>query len=99
MAKLGLFASITTIIGALVFGAVRSTPTAEAGDACKRSDFKTELVRDACKKGGQKEAKAVMKKWMKEKKIKTCNACHTKLAPSYELKADGLEQYKKAGGK
>ena len=62
-------------------------------------DFKTEMVKEACAKGGQKEAKEVMKAWNKEKKIKTCNQCHEKLAPKYELKDDGLEQFKKLGGK
>jgi hypothetical protein len=36
---------------------------------------------------------------MKEKKIKSCNACHTKLAPNYEMKKDGLKQFTDAGGK
>ena len=40
-----------------------------------------------------------MKKFMKDAKIKTCNQCHTKLAPTYELKPDAVEQFKKAGGK
>jgi len=44
-------------------------------------------------------AKDVMKQFLKEKKIKSCNQCHEKLAPRYELKMDGLEQFQKAGGK
>jgi hypothetical protein len=40
-----------------------------------------------------------MQAWHKEKKVKSCNQCHTKLAPSYELKKDGLEQFAKLGGK
>ena len=40
-----------------------------------------------------------MKAFMKEKKLKSCNACHKKLAPKYELKDDALEQFKKLGGK
>jgi len=28
----------------------------------------------------------VMKAFMKEKKIKSCNVCHSKLAPKYDLK-------------
>jgi hypothetical protein len=36
---------------------------------------------------------------MKDKKIKSCNQCHSKLAPKYDLKADGLDQFFKAGGK
>lgn len=97
MAKLGIFASIATIVAALTFANL-STPDA-ADKPCVTKEFKTQLVKDACTKGGQKLAKDVMKKWNKEKKIKSCNQCHTKLAPNYELKADGLEQYKKLGGK
>ncbi len=36
---------------------------------------------------------------MRDVKIKSCNQCHTKLAPKYELKADGFAQFQKAGGK
>ena len=96
MAKLGLFASVAAMIGALMFTNV-STPAADP--PCVTKDFKTELVKNACAKGGQKEAKEVMKAWNKEKKVKSCNQCHTKLAPKYELKADGLTQYQKLGGK
>jgi hypothetical protein len=99
--KLGIIASVTTLatlIGALVFATLSSTQV-EAADACLRKDFKTEMVRDACAKGGQRAAKDAMKAFNKEKKLKSCNLCHSKLAPTYELKADGLEQFKKLGGK
>jgi hypothetical protein len=96
MAKLGLLATITTIIGALTFASLSTT---DAADACQHKDFKTELVRDACTKGGQAAAKDAMKAFNKEKKIKSCNQCHTKLAPSYDLKADAVEQFAKLGGK
>ena len=105
MAKLGLIASSTLLVGALV-GAITfatvstvATPTADAADKCQRSDFKTEMVKQACTTGGQKAAKDAMKAWMKEKKLKSCNQCHSKLAPTYELKTDGVEQFKKLGGK
>ncbi|MBS1122279.1 MAG: hypothetical protein H6Q90_4507 [Deltaproteobacteria bacterium] len=97
MAKLGFIATITTIIGALTFAGMSSPDAADA--PCVHKDFKTELVKQACEKGGQKAAKEAMKAFNKEKKIKSCNQCHTKLAPNYEMKADGLEQYKKLGGK
>ncbi|HEY4057909.1 MAG TPA: hypothetical protein VGM39_14945 [Kofleriaceae bacterium] len=99
--KLPLIASLSTIAGALVFALVTSAAPAEvdAADACVHKDFKTELVKNACTKGGQKGAKDVMKAFMKEKKLKSCNQCHSKLAPNYELKADGLEQFQKLGGK
>jgi len=105
MAKFGLIASSTLLVGALAglltFATVStvSTPTADAAEKCQRTDFKTEMVKQACTTGGQKAAKDAMKAWMKEKKLKSCNQCHAKLAPTYELKADGVEQFKKLGGK
>ena len=98
MSKLGLFATITSIVGALVF-ATFSASAEPATAACVHTDFKTEMVKQACEKGGQKQAKDVMKAFMKEKKIKSCNQCHSKLAPKYELKDDAVEQFKKLGGK
>jgi NAD-dependent SIR2 family protein deacetylase len=100
MSKLGLFATLTSILGALTFATLSaSAEPAATATACVHNEFKTELVKQACEKGGQKQAKDVMKAFMKEKKIKSCNQCHSKLAPKYELKADALEQFKKAGGK
>jgi hypothetical protein len=98
MSKLGFFATITSIAGALTFATMTSS-TVDAADACVHKDFKTEMVKSACEKGGQKEAKDAMKAFMKEKKIKSCNQCHEKLAPNYELKKDALEQFQKLGGK
>jgi hypothetical protein len=98
MTKLGIFASITTIVVTLGF-ATLSSNEAQAVTACVTKDFKTEIAKDACTKGGQPAAKDAMKKFMKDAKIKSCNACHQKLAPKYELKKDALEQFKKAGGK
>ncbi|HEX2686913.1 MAG TPA: hypothetical protein VHN14_09855 [Kofleriaceae bacterium] len=98
MSKLGLFATITATISALTFATL--TPSAQAdGTVCVHTEFKTELVKQACTKGGQKEAKDAMKAFMKDKKIKSCNECHEKLAPKYELKSDGLAKFQKLGGK
>lgn len=97
MAKLGILASIITIVA--TFGFASMSSPADAADACYRTTFKTEMVKQACAKGGQKEAKAVMKKFMKAKKIKSCNKCHSKLSPSYDLKPDGLKRFKELGGK
>jgi hypothetical protein len=97
MAKLGLFATITAIIGALTFAGM-SSPAAEDAP-CVHKDFKTEMVKDACTKGGQKAAKEAMKVFNKDKKIKSCNQCHSKLAPNYDLKKDAVEQFSKLGGK
>jgi len=97
MTKLGLFASITAIIVSL--GIATYSGEAQAVTACVTKDFKTELAKEACTKGGQPAAKDAMKKFMKDAKIKSCNQCHAKLAPKYELKKDALDQFKKAGGK
>lgn len=98
MSKLGLFASLLTLTGVLAFATFSSSAEAD-GTECHHKEFKTELVKQACAKGGQPEAKNAMKAFMKEKKIKSCNACHSKLAPTYDLKTDGLDQFQKAGGK
>jgi hypothetical protein len=97
MAKLGIFASLITIVAALGFATMSA---ADDAPPCKRTDFKTKLVSEACKKGGQKEAKAQMQDFVKKNKLPTsCNKlCHTSLAPDYKLKDDALEQFKKAGG-
>lgn len=77
---------------------------AQAEDACVRKEFKTTLVKDACTKGGQAEAKKVMKKFLvvakaKNPSVKDCKSCHTTLTPDYKLTADAIEQFMKAGGK
>jgi hypothetical protein len=97
MTRFALTSSIITILVALAIAA-RSSPSA-AANTCARTSFKTELVKQACAKGGQPAAKDAMKAFNKDKKIKSCNQCHAKLAPSYELKPDALDQFKKLGGK
>jgi hypothetical protein len=97
MSKLTLFASIATIVASLGIASLTASD-AQAVTSCVTKEFKTQLAKDACTKGGQPAAKDAMKKFMKEAKIKSCNQCHAKLAPKYELKADGVDQFKKAGG-
>ena len=97
MAKLAIFASVTTIVASLGIASLTASD-AQAVTACVTKEFKTQLAKDACAKGGQPAAKDAMKKFMKDAKIKSCNQCHSKLAPKYELKKDGVEQFQKAGG-
>jgi hypothetical protein len=99
MAKLGLFASLAAVVGVLSFASMSSSDADDKKTACKTTKFTTEMVKEACEKGGQEAAKKAMQDWNKQKKIKSCNQCHSKLAPTYELKKDGLEQFKKLGGK
>lgn len=60
--------------------------------------FQTKLVASACKSTGQDGAKEAMKTFAREKGFKTCNLCHSSLAPNYDLKGDGLQKFKDAGG-
>lgn len=100
MVKLGLLSALSAIVVAVGIASFSGgAREAEAADACFRKKFDTELVAKACKEGGQAKAKDVMKEWNKANKVKSCNQCHDKLAPEYSLKKDGLEQYKKLGGK
>jgi hypothetical protein len=96
MARLVWLASLTALAGALTLAQL-SAP--EAGDPCVRKDFKTELVKQACEKGGQAAAKDAMKAFVKETKAGTCTRCHATQSPDYDLKPEGLEQFLKLGGK
>jgi hypothetical protein len=99
MAKLGLFATLAAIVGTLTFASMSTSDADDKKAACVTKDFKTEMVKKACEEGGQENAKKVMQAWNKEKGIKSCNDCHTKLAPKYEQKKDALDRFKKLGGK
>jgi hypothetical protein len=99
------FALISLALGfAGVIGFASYTPTAHAADKpCIRTTFKTQLIQEACGKGGQKAAKDAMKAFLKDAKktdagVKDCNSCHVDLK-KYDLKPDALDKFKKAGGK
>lgn len=70
-----------------------------ADSPCVTTNFTTEMYKAACARGGQKAARDAAKAWNKEKKIRSCNQCHSKLAPRYERKPDALAQFKRLGGK
>src|SRR5438270_475861 len=100
MKKLGIFASLSALAAAITLAAFTSSPAmADDPTPCVRKEFKTEMAKNACAKGGQPAAKDAMKAFNKEKKISSCNKCHSKLAPTYELKPDGLKQFQDLGGK
>src|SRR4051812_44795851 len=103
MAKLGFFTSLLALVAALGIATMSASADDKAGP-CVRKEFKTDMVKQACtgtkdKPGNQDAAKDAMKKFNKEHNIKSCNQCHSKLAPSYDLKDDGLAQFQKLGGK
>jgi hypothetical protein len=97
MSKFGIIASLVAIVGGLSLATL--TASADSPAPCVRKDFKTDLVKQACTAGGQPAAKDAMKKWNKDHNITSCNKCHSKLAPNYELKTDGFDQFTKLGGK
>ncbi len=100
MSKLGIFASLAALVLSIGFATLSSTSANAGGPTpCVHKEFKTELVKAACAKGGQAEAKIQMKTFQKEHKLESCNSCHKKLAPNYELKEDAFEKFTKAGGK
>ena len=77
---------------------------AQGGAPCVRQEFKTTLTKEACTKGGQDEAKKVMKKFLstakaKNPEVKDCKSCHTSLSPDYKNTPNALELFQKAGGK
>ena len=102
MAKLGLVSLIATFVAtfALVIGF--SSHEADGAKACSRKKFETKLVGDACKAGGQGEAKKKMQGFLKDAKKKQadlgCASCHSKVGGDYPLKPDGLKKFKALGG-
>lgn len=101
MKRFTIIVAVSILAGAGYFSqpsSAGSSPT-----PCKRTDFKTAMVRKACEAGGQKQAKKVMKAFVKKAKKKdskiNCKSCHSSLKSDYKLKADGLKLYQKLGGK
>ena len=101
MRKFAVISLALSFVG--VIGFATFTPVAGAADKpCLHKTFKTQLVKDACAKGGQKAAKDAMKEFLKEAKktkvVSNCNDCHSNLT-KYELKPDAVQKFEKAGGK
>ena len=100
MVKLGFLSLVAAFVGTLAV--VNVLPEASAGKPCARTKFDTTQLAEACKKGGQDEAKKQMKAYLKLAKKKKpdmgCPTCHSKVGGNYPLKADGLKLYKEYGG-
>ena len=97
---------IGTLIIALLF-VTASSPIFSSD--CKTKDFKTELAKKACGKGGVKAAKKAWKDWVSEvkdagKKIEgkkpSCKSCH-KDTKKYDqkIKPKAADWFKELGGK
>ena len=102
MAKLG-FASIIAAFVATLALVGATSHEASAGKPCARTKYETKFLADACKAGGQDQAKKVMKAFLKDFKKTTptgaCTTCHSKVGGAYPLKPDGLQKAKDAGMK
>lgn len=102
MAKLGFVTLIAAFVATLTIVGL-TTNDASAGKPCARTKFETKFLADACKNGGQDEAKKAMKAYLKDAKKKnpdlTCNTCHTKVGGAYPNKPDSLKLFKEYGGK
>ena len=89
--------------------AIAPTPSRASGPPCAQTEFKTEMIKAACDKGGQDEAKKQMIAFvakngakgekLTKSKIFTCNACHDKLDPTFDRKPTAFDLYKQLGGK
>ncbi len=70
---------------------------------CRAVRFETKLVQEACAEGGQKAAREAMKRFQRAARAGhpelECKTCHSSLTPDYRLRADGLAQLKKLGGR
>jgi hypothetical protein len=109
MKKLALLAMVLGIGGVVGVTALTASAGDDDGPACHRTEFKTQLVHDACigadgkSKSSQKRAKAAMQAFLKDNKSKKpgldCTTCHKKLAPEYPLKDDALKTFQDLGGK
>jgi hypothetical protein len=107
MKKLALLAMVLGIGG--IVGVTTLTASAADDPPCHRTEFKTQLVHDACigadgkTASSQKRAKAAMQQFLKDNKSKKpgldCTTCHKKLAPEYPLKDDALKTFQDLGGK
>lgn len=102
MKKLALCTALAMAMGMLVVALQPATVQADAAP-CVRTKFDTKLTEEACKKGGQEEAKKAWKAWVAEAKkadaTMACKTCHDKMAPNFEVKKEALDVFKKAGGK
>ena len=75
-----------------------ATEAPAAVKPCTTKKFATKEVEAACKKGGVKEAKKIMKAVVKKSKAAgeglKCKDCHTSVK-TFELKPDAVEKLKK----
>jgi hypothetical protein len=92
------------VASAAIFSLTAAPQESIAGDPYVRKEFKTTLIKDACTKDGEDEAKKVMRKFLSTAKTKVpevqdCKSCHSTLTLDWKLTPNALELFQKAGGK
>jgi hypothetical protein len=97
--KVRLLTPLLPLPAAALAGLLLGGPARAEGEneACTTTSFKVKQVEDACKKGGRKEAKALMQKVVKDQKAKgneiNCKTCHSDLK-SFALKDNAVGDLK-----
>ncbi|MFO0576387.1 MAG: hypothetical protein U1A78_20475 [Polyangia bacterium] len=87
----------------LLLGLGTGAHDSDAGEPCARKLFLSQLVEGACKSGGQQGAKKAMKRFIKQAKKRnavrlSCKTCHSRLAPTYDLRPEGHRLFTEFGG-
>ncbi len=93
-----LFVSLLFAAGAGLVAGSAVAHEDEAPAPCTTKSFKTKQVEKACKAGGRKAAKTLMKKVVKKAKAAgekvNCKTCHTSLK-TFEYKPEAVDLLKK----
>jgi cytochrome c5 len=96
--------AVSAMLVAFDTSPARGEVVTAAAKPCMRTKFETSLIKSACK-DGQKAARKAMKGFVKDiRKAKkaagdsdfdiTCQDCHSKLNPAFELESHGLAKFK-----
>lgn len=99
----GMWLRLVAGLVGLVLGLCAPPRPSDAGEPCARKLFLSRLVEGACKSGGQQGAKKAMKRFIKQAKKRnavrlSCKTCHSRLAPTYDLRPEGHRLFTEFGG-
>jgi hypothetical protein len=97
-ARSAIFAAALTAVAGIGLGAATPAHADEAVEACTATKFTFDQVGKACKDGGRKAAKAMMKEVVTKAKAAgedvKCNTCHESLK-TFDLKPNAVADLKK----
>lgn len=99
----GMWLRLVAGLVGLAVGLCAPARPSDASQPCARKLFLTQLVESACKSGGQQGAKKAMKRFIKQAKKQhavrlSCKTCHSRQAPTYDLKPEGHRLFTEFGG-